>query len=53
MLNVVKIKEIPKLAKNLFWQMTKDWNLNIKSSKTLENQGHLDRNIAKKQIDIL
>ena len=50
MLNVVKIKDIPKLARDLFWQLKRNWNLSINSSKNLESQGQLDGNIAKKQI---
>ena len=54
MLDVAKIKEIPKLDKDLFCQLKRDWNLNINTSKNLESQRQQDENIAKKQItDIL
>ena len=50
MLEVAKIKDIPKLAKDVFWQLKRNWNLSINSNKILESQGQLDGNIAKKQI---
>ena len=50
MLDVAKIKDIPKLAKDLFWQLKRNWNLSLHASKNLESQGQLDGKIAKKQI---
>ena len=37
--DVAKIKNIPKLAKDLFWQLKRNWNLSTNSSKNVEIQG--------------